>query len=83
MSDCDDYDSPWKDILTLHFRQFMLFFFPDLASKIDWDRGYESLDKELRQITSEAETGGRLADKLFKVWKKNGEDAWVLAHVEV
>ncbi len=83
MSDCDDYDSPWKDILTLYFRQFMLFFFPDLSLKIDWDRGYESLDKELRQITREAETGGRLADKLFKVWKKNGEDAWVLAHAEV
>ncbi|MDM8522748.1 hypothetical protein QUF80_05185 [Desulfococcaceae bacterium HSG8] len=83
MTQRDDYDSPWKDILTAYFEQFTIFFFPDLALKIDWSRGYDSLDKELRQITREAETGGRLADKLFRVWKKNGEEAWVLAHAEV
>ncbi|QTA90214.1 hypothetical protein [Desulfonema magnum] len=40
--------------------------------KIDWGRGYNSLDKELRQITRDAETGGHLADKLFRVWMRNG-----------
>ncbi len=83
MTQSDEYDSPWKDILTDYFEQFLIFFFPDIALKIDWTRGYSSLDKELRQITREAETGGRLADKLFRVWKKNGEETWVLAHVEV
>ncbi|MCP4352237.1 MAG: hypothetical protein GY795_42805 [Desulfobacterales bacterium] len=83
MTQRDDYDSPWKEILTDYFEQFMVFFFPDIALKIDWAKGYNSLDKELRQITREAETGGRLADKLFQVWQKNGEETWVLAHVEV
>jgi len=83
MTQRDDYDSPWKDILTDYFEQFTVFFFPDIALKIDWSRGYNSLDKELRQITREAEIGGRLADKLFQVWEKNGEETWVLAHVEV
>ncbi len=83
MTQRDDYDSPWKEILGSYFEQFTVFFFPDIALKIDWTRGYSSLDKELRQITREAETGGRLADKLFQVWKKNGEETWVLAHVEV
>lgn len=83
MSQKDEYDSPWKEILTAHFEQFTIFFFPDIALKIDWSKGYNSLDKELRQITREAETGGRLADKLFQVWKKNGEELWVMAHVEV
>ncbi|RLC10300.1 MAG: hypothetical protein DRI57_20605 [Deltaproteobacteria bacterium] len=79
----DDYDSPWKDILGIYFEEFMRFFFPLIAEKIDWSRGYTLLDKELSQITREAERGKRLADRLVKVWKKNGEDAWVLAHPEI
>src|SRR4029077_6023154 len=50
---------------------------------IDWPRGYESLDKELQQVVREAELGGRVADKLFKVWLKDGREEWVLVHVEV
>jgi len=79
----DSYDSPWKEILTAYFEQFMAFFFPKIARDIDWSRGYISLDKELRQITREAKTGERLADKLFQIWKKSGEETWVLAHVEM
>ncbi len=51
--------------------------------EIDWSRGYAFLDKELQQIVRDAELGKRLADKLVQVWRKDGEDAWVLAHVEV
>jgi hypothetical protein len=79
----DDYDSPWKEILALRFPDFMAFFFPEIARQIDWTRGYETLDKELRQISRESHVGFRLADNLLKVWKKNGIEAWVLAHVEV
>ncbi len=79
----DDYDSPWKEMLAKYFEQFMEFFFPEIHPKIDWSKGYESLDKELRQIIREAEIGGRLADKLFKVWTRDGEETWVLIHVEV
>lgn len=78
-----DFDSPWKDIVKEYFERFMEFFFPDVADKIDWNRGYTSLDKELRQITREAEVGSRLVDNLLKVWKKNGEETWVLVHVEI
>jgi len=79
----DDYDSPWKDMLNDYFEQFMSFFFPKIYDKIDWIKGYESLDKELHQITREAKIGGRLADKLFKVWSMEGEEIRVLVHVEV
>lgn len=58
-------------------------FFPQAYDDIDWSRGYEALDKELAQLVREAETGQRLADKLFKVWRKNGDEAWVLIHIEV
>jgi len=83
MTTRDEYDSPWKEILNLYFQEFMEFFFPDIAKEIDWRRGYELLDKELRQITRESEVGFRLADNLVKVWKKDGQEAWVLVHVEV
>lgn len=79
----DDYDSPWKDALELYFNDFIAFFFVDVYNEIDWSRSIEFLDKELQQIALEAETGRRYADKLAKVWKKNGEPGWVLIHVEV
>jgi hypothetical protein len=59
------------------------FFFPAAAEEIDWSSGYTFLDKELQQIVQDAELGKRLADKLVQVWRKDGDDAWVLAHVEV
>jgi hypothetical protein len=45
--------------------------------------GFEFLDKELQQVVRDAELGRRLADKLVKVWRIGGEEAWVLIHVEV
>ena len=78
-----DYDSPWKEMLSEYFQEFMTFFFPDASQDIDWTRRYELLDKELRQITREADIGVRLADHLVKVWQKNGEETWVLNHVEI
>jgi hypothetical protein len=79
----DEYDSPWKEILDLYFRQFLAFFFPDIEADIDWSRGYESLDKELPQLERDAETGRRYADKLMKVWRQNGEERLVFIHIEV
>jgi hypothetical protein len=78
-----DFDSPWKEALDHYFEAFMAFFFPQAHAVIDWLQGHEMLDKELRQITREAELGRRLVDKLVKVWRKEGEEAWVLIHVEV
>ena len=79
----DQYDSPWKDILELYLREFMEFFFPEAAEDIDWGREYEFLDKELSQVVRDAALGRRLADKLVKVWRGDGKETWVLAHVEL
>jgi hypothetical protein len=79
----DDYDSPWKELLGRYFFEFAEFFFPIIARETDRRKGHTFLDKELRQIVRDAELGTRLADKLVRVWKKNGEEAWVLIHVEV
>jgi hypothetical protein len=78
-----NYDQTWKEALEDYLEPFMAFFFPEVHNLIDWSRGYESLDKELQQITPTATSGEREADKLFKVWQKNGESAYILIHIEV
>src|SRR6266852_493341 len=35
------------------------------------------------RISPKAAVGRRYADKLFKVWLKDGQEAWILIHVEV
>ena len=77
------YDSAWKEALERYFKQFVAFFFPEAYGAIDWTRDYEFLDKELQQVVRDAELGKRYADKLIKVWRKNGDETWVLVHVEV
>ena len=78
-----DYDSPWKEALEVYFRAFLAFFYPGIHADIDWSRGYEFLDKELQKIAPKAARGRYHVDKLVKVWRKNGREAWVLIHIEV
>jgi hypothetical protein len=78
-----DNDSPWKEILEVYFPQAMQFFFPEIAALIDWERPHEFLDKEFQQIAREAKLGRRYADKLVKVWQLQGQEMWLLIHVEV
>ncbi|NES18368.1 MAG: transposase [Symploca sp. SIO3E6] len=78
-----EYDSPWKEAIALYFSPFIQFLFPQIHSAIDWSRGYEFLDKEFQQIVRDTETGSREADKLVKVWLKDGSETWILIHVEV
>ena len=49
-----DYDSPWKEALDHFLASFLAFFYPEVYTDIDWTRGYESLDKELHQLTRDA-----------------------------
>jgi len=51
------YDSPWKDILEIYFEDFLQFFFPNIHSAIDWTQPIEFLNKELKQVTKDAEVG--------------------------
>ena len=78
-----EYDAPWKEAIELYFPEFMLFFFPSLAPKIDWQQQPEFLDKELQQIVRDADLGRRWADKLAKVWLLDGTETWILIHIEV
>ena len=82
-SDKSNFDLPWKDMLENYFEEFMSFFFPQAYNDIEWEKHYELLDTEFQQIAQEAEIGKRTVDKLIKVWRKDGEESWVLIHVEI
>lgn len=78
-----DYDNPWKEALARYFPSFLDFCFPEAYADIDWARGYQLLDQELRQVTRRASTGFRRIDLLVQVWRRDGTEAWVLVYVEV
>jgi hypothetical protein len=78
-----EYDNPWKEIIEDFFPNFLEFFFPTAYTVIDWTKPYEFLDTELQQLEPDAEIGKRLVDKVAKVYLLNGEEAWVLTHIEV
>lgn len=78
-----DHDSPWKEALESRFPEFMALLFPHIHPEIDWPRGHQFLDKELQQITPDANNTRRYADKLARVYTLEGGETWVLIHVEV
>ncbi|WP_006786937.1 hypothetical protein [Thiorhodospira sibirica] len=78
-----DHDSPWKDALEYYFEECLQLLFPAIHAQIDWSKGYSFLDKELQQITADAQTGRHHADKLVKVYALQGQETWVLIHAEV
>jgi hypothetical protein len=78
-----EQDSPWKEALERYLPSLLALYFPIAHAAIDWTRGYEWLNTELRQVVRDAELGGRLADVLVKVWRHDGEERWLLIHIEV
>ena len=83
MDSPDDYDSPWKEAVESYFPEFIEFYFPDAHRQIDWARGYQFLDQELRAVVQDAELGKRFVDKLAKVALRDGSERWVYVHLEV
>ncbi len=79
----DDYDSPWKSALEHAFPEFIAFYFPDADRRIDWSRGHDFLDQELRQVVRDAELGRRHVDKLVRVHNHDGREDWVYIHIEI
>ncbi|MGB6976916.1 MAG: hypothetical protein WBE18_05640 [Gammaproteobacteria bacterium] len=73
-------DSAWKDVIDAYFPEFMNFFYPTLAEKINWAAGYEALDKELQTLSSKSKIGKRYVDKLMRMQLLKSK---LLAHIEV
>ena len=76
-------DSGWKEAIEIYFKQFVSFFFPAIYDEVDLEKGYQFLDKELEKIVKSSMIGKRFADKLVKVYLKDGAEKWLLIHLEV
>lgn len=76
-------DILWKGIIENLVDDFIRYFFPNYVKKIDFERGFEFLDTELQKLIPDNPSQNRHADKLIRVWLKDGLEAWFLIHVEV
>ena len=76
-------DKAWKHILVDLFNQFVEFFMPDLYELIDFNKQHIFLDQELSRLFPESESEDRRVDKLVKVYLKDGQEKWVLLHIEI
>ena len=78
-------DLLWKATLEDLFDDFLRFFYPDANELFDLAKGFEYLDKELDQLfPPEADNyAPRYIDKLVKVFAKDGNEEWILIHIEI
>ena len=77
------YDELWKDAVENLFPYFIKLIAPDFFSYINWSKPISFLDQELHQISPRSEETKRFIDRLVRVWMLNGEERWVLIHVEI
>jgi hypothetical protein len=76
-------DLLWKGILEDCFPDFLRFFISNADEIFDFTKEIQFLDKELAKLFPEAKNKNRRADKLAKVFMKDGTEKWILAHVEI
>jgi len=77
------YDELWKDAVENLFPYFIKLIAPDFYPRVNWSKPISFLDQELHQISLRSEETKRFVDRLVCVWMLNGEERWVLVHVEV
>lgn len=67
------------------FPFLLKFYFKDAEQLFDFSRAPVFLDKELSELFPEVEKSGgsRFVDMLAKVFLKNGEEEWILVHIEI
>ncbi|WP_352425745.1 hypothetical protein [Aminomonas paucivorans] len=75
-------DQAWKNALQALFPHALEFFLPSLEAHRDRTRPFEFLEQELRAVSRGVRRGG-VVDALVKVPLPEGEDSWLLLHVEI
>jgi len=78
-------DILWKAALEDLFDDFLRFFFPNAEEIFDFSKKFQYLDKELEQLFPPENDiyAPRYVDKLIKVFTLNGQEEWILIHIEV
>jgi hypothetical protein len=79
------YDILWKGMIEEVMEDLLLFVEPGIGNDLDLDQGFAYLDKELAEIHPEAQqpANNRVVDKLVKVHLRDGNEHWMLLHIEV
>ena len=78
-----DFDGAWKEALEQYLEAFLALCFPQAHADINWTHAPVFLESELQQVAPDERRGKQRVDKLIRVVLLNGEDAWVLIHVEI
>ena len=78
----DNFDGPWKFYFRDNLRYFLQFADIEAYNQIDWSHNPEFLDKELKRISKGLKKSLVVVDCLVKVLLKNGEERWLLIHIE-
>jgi len=67
------------------FPDLLRFYFQEADAIFDMERGFEFMDKELSELFPELEKPGgtRFVDMLVKTFLKNGNEEWILFHIEI
>jgi hypothetical protein len=73
----------WKGAIEDFADSFIKYFYPSFSHLIDWNKKIEFLDSELPRLSRGLRKGKRIADKLLRVFLKDGTEKWFLIHVEV
>ncbi|MEE9440065.1 MAG: hypothetical protein V3V14_13750 [Saprospiraceae bacterium] len=76
-------DVLWKGVIEDCAHDFIQYFFENYCEQVDRNISIDFLDKELAEITNQSDEKNRRADKLLKVFFKDGTEKWFLIHIEV
>jgi len=77
------FDEAWKNVIEQFCPHLLHFFVPSLYEDMELEKEVEFLDKEMKQLSLISVKGAKYVDKLVKVYLKNGEEQWILVHIEV
>ena len=77
------YDATWKEAINTYFESFVELFWPEIYDKIDWSKGYELLEQEFHLMHQYQKKDKSITDKLIKVFRHDGKEAWVLILIEI
>jgi len=78
-----DFDEAWKELFGTHLEGILDCFFPSVSVFIDWSKGFVFLDQELREVIHDTNVNSFRVDLLVRLFRKNGDEQWLLLHLEV
>ncbi len=78
-------DALLKSAFEEAFPDLLRFYFKDADTLFDMEKGFQFLDKEMRELFPERTNSGgtREVDMLVKTFLKDGKEEWIMLHLEI